>query len=87
MHCTLQAIDAFYTGHHHSQGAEKALPPEVGIETGPLDLKANTLHVPRRFYRKTVEVVLYTYTYFNQTTGNQDAHTFCITAVVITDIS
>ena len=41
-----------------SQGAEKSQPPEVGIEPGPQDLKANTL--PRRcksrLYRKAVEV-------------------------------
>ena len=40
------------------QGAEKSQPPEVGIEPGLWDLKANTL--PRRckagFYRNAVEV-------------------------------
>ena len=37
-----QAVDP-HTGHQMSHGAEKSQPPEVGIEPGPQDLKANTL--------------------------------------------
>ena len=40
-----QAVDP-HTGHQMSQGVEKSQPPEVGIEHGLQDLKANTL--PRR---------------------------------------
>ena len=48
-----QAVDP-HTGHQMSQGAEKFQPPEVGIEPGPQNLKANTL--PRRgFYSDVVE--------------------------------
>ena len=36
-----QATDP-HNGHQMSQGAEKSQPPEVGIEPGPQDLKANT---------------------------------------------
>ena len=46
-----------------SQGAEKSQPPEVGIEPGPQDLKANTL--PRRCKSRLLpqgsRSVLYTY--------------------------
>ena len=40
-----------------SLGAEKSQPPEVGIEPGPQDLKANTLPQGSRS-------VLYTYPYY-----------------------
>ena len=49
-----------------SQGAEKFQPPEVGIEPGPQDLKANTL--PRRCKSRPLpqgsRSVLYTYPYY-----------------------
>ena len=49
-----------------SQGAEKSQLPEVGIEPGPQDLKANTL--PRRCKSRLLpqgsRSVLYTYTYY-----------------------
>ena len=49
-----------------SQGAEKSQPPEVGIEPGPQDLKANTL--PRRCKSRLLpqgsRSVLYTYPYY-----------------------
>ena len=49
-----------------SQGAEKSQPPEVGIEPGPQDLKANTL--PRRCKNRLPPQggrnALYTYTYY-----------------------
>ena len=49
-----------------SQGAEKSNPPEVGIEPGPQDLKANTL--PRRCKSRLLpqgsRSVLYTYPYY-----------------------
>ena len=49
-----------------SQGAEKSKPPEVGVEPGPQDLKANTL--PRRCKSRLLpqgsRSVLYTYPYY-----------------------
>ena len=49
-----------------SQGTEKSQPPEVGIEPGPQDLKANTL--PRgcksRLLPQGSRSALYTYTYY-----------------------
>ena len=55
-----------HTGHQMSQGAEKSQLPEVGIEPGPPDLKANTL--PRRCKSRLLpqgsRCELYTYTYY-----------------------
>ena len=60
-----QAVDP-HTGHQMSQGAEKSHMPEVGIEPGPQDLKANTL--PRRCKSRLLpqgsRSALYTYTYY-----------------------
>ena len=60
-----QAVDP-HNGHQMSQGAEKSQPPEVGIEPGPQDLKANTL--PRRCKSRLLpqgsRSVLYTYPYY-----------------------
>ena len=49
-----------------SQGAEKSHMPEVGIEPGPQDLKANTLprHCKSRLLPQGSRSVLYTYPYY-----------------------
>ena len=56
-----------------SQGAEKSQLPEVGIERGPQDLKANTL--PRRCKSRLLpqgtRSVLYTYPYYIQMGENE----------------
>ena len=60
-----QAVDP-HNGHQMSQDAEKFQLPEVGIEPGPQDLKANTL--PRRCKSRLLpqgsRSVLYTYPYY-----------------------
>ena len=57
-----QAVDP-HTGHLMSEGAEKSQPPEVGIEPGPQDLKANTLprHCKSQLLPQGSRSVLYTY--------------------------
>ena len=58
--------------HQMSQGAEKFQPPEVGIEPGPQDLKANTL--PRRCKSRLLlqgsRSVLCTYPYYTSCMSN-----------------
>ena len=74
-----QAVDP-HTGHQMSQGAEKSQPPEVGIEPGPQDLKANTL--PRRCKSRLLpqgsRSVLDTYPYY---ISNVDS--VCISAISV----
>ena len=57
-----------HTGHQMSQGAEKSQPPEVGIEPGLQDLKANTLPRPckSRLLLQGSRSVLYTYPYYTE---------------------
>ena len=62
-----QAVDP-HNGHQMSQGTEKSHMPQVGIEPGPQDRKANTL--PGRCKSRLPSArqwkcVIFTYTYYS----------------------
>ena len=61
-----QAVDP-HPGHQMSQDAEKSQQPEVGIEHGPQDLKANTLprHCKSRLLPQGSRSVLHLYIYLS----------------------